>query len=118
MKRAAKRVAAPIPPRDTMLLRDVATVPKTHGMQIETQKRYRKDYRIVAREFQRLTGNGCSPFDLEHNGSKVVSCLQKILMQRCVPKSKGYQGLSAITTGNVISSSSKMVRGSWFNVLT
>lgn len=81
---------------------DVATIRGTHGVQPETKQRYKKDYRLVASEFEKLSDLGINPLELKENGARVVHCLESLLLRRCGPKEKGYEGLSARTTGNVI----------------
>ena len=84
------------------LLDDVAIISGMHGVQPATKKRYMKDYRIVDEAFKKMKLEGMNPLLLEQYGSKVIEVLKSILMQRCGPKSRGYEGLKCTSTGNVL----------------
>ena len=84
------------------LERDMAAIFFMHGAQPPTKDRYQNDYDRINHAFKALMLKNIDPMDLETNGARVVKEIMRLLLQRCGPREKGYQNLSAKSTGKVI----------------
>lgn len=85
---------------DQTLTNDLRKWDSRFGVQKSTVIRYKKNHNLINQKMDELRKAGIDPLD-DSNGSMVVKELKKILLRRCGPKRKGYENLSAISTGQV-----------------